>query len=101
MHHDVTLRHYSAYDKIVRKLLTKSVSYAAKHQSPSTCLRPAKRGFAQAGQMSNNIQIPISNAQDAFISDFGHWVIGNYLGFGFWYFPAMAGFGPGYHGVGG
>jgi hypothetical protein len=61
-----------AYEKIVRKLATKGISYAARHQFPSTCLRPAGRGFAQAGQISNNIQNPISNERKAFISDFGH-----------------------------
>jgi hypothetical protein len=62
----------------------------------STCLR--RSGYAQAGQIANNIQIPISNEQNGFVSEFGHLVIGNYwnLGFGYWDFnacliPAMPG----------
>jgi hypothetical protein len=53
-----------------------------KHQSPGTCLR--RSGFAQAGQIPNNIQIPISNDRNGFVSEFGHLVIGNYLEFGIW-----------------
>jgi hypothetical protein len=34
-------------------------------------------------QIPNNAQIPISNDQNAFVSAFGHLVIGNYLGFGY------------------
>jgi hypothetical protein len=52
-------------------------------------------GYAQAGQIPNNIQIPISNdhpfpspprgeGKGEGISNFGHLVIGNYLGFGIW-----------------
>jgi hypothetical protein len=35
-------------------------------------------------QIPNNIQIPISNHQNRFVSEFGHLVIGNYLKFGIW-----------------
>jgi hypothetical protein len=37
-----------------------------------------------AGQIPNNIQVPISNDLNGFVSDFGHWVIENYLEFGIW-----------------
>jgi hypothetical protein len=79
-------------NKIVRKM-DKILATLQKHQSPSTCLR--RSGFAQAGQIPNNIQIPISNDRDGFVSKFGHLVIGNYLGFGCWDFPTKAGFGSG------
>jgi hypothetical protein len=54
-------------------------------------------------QIPNNIQIPISNDQNGFVSEFGHLVIGNYLGFGIWdldigIFPAR-GFGSCYAGL--
>jgi hypothetical protein len=44
----------------------------------------------------NNIQIPTSNDPNGFVSGFGHLVIGDYLGFGYWDFnaclvPAMLG----------
>jgi hypothetical protein len=32
-------------------------------------------------QIPNNIQIPISNDRNGFVSEFGHLVIGNYLEF--------------------
>jgi hypothetical protein len=35
-------------------------------------------------QIPNNIQIPISNDPNGFVSEFGHLVIGNYLEFGIW-----------------
>jgi hypothetical protein len=35
-------------------------------------------------QIPNNIQIPILNDQNGFVSEFGHLVIGNYLEFGIW-----------------
>jgi hypothetical protein len=35
-------------------------------------------------QISNNIQIPISNDPMGVVSEFGHLVIGNYLGFEIW-----------------
>jgi hypothetical protein len=34
-------------------------------------------------QIPNNIQIPILNDRNGFVSEFGHWVIGNYLRFGY------------------
>jgi hypothetical protein len=46
-------------------------------------------------QISNNIQIPISNDPKEFVSEFGHLVIGNYLEFGIW----ILGFGSGYAGL--
>jgi len=47
-------------------------------------------------RIPNNIQISISNDRKGFIPEFGHLVIGNYLGFGDWDFngclvPAMSG----------
>jgi hypothetical protein len=44
-------------------------------------------------QIPNNIQIPISNDPKGFCLEFGHLVIGNYLGFGYWNFIL---FGSGY-----
>jgi hypothetical protein len=43
-------------------------------------------GYAQAGQITNNIQIPILNDQSrrGGILDFGQLVIGDYLEFGIW-----------------
>jgi hypothetical protein len=35
-------------------------------------------------QIPNNIQIQISNDPNGFVSEFGHWVIENYLEFGIW-----------------
>jgi hypothetical protein len=35
-------------------------------------------------QIPNNIQIRISNDPNGFVLEFGHLVIGNYLGFGVW-----------------
>ena len=35
-------------------------------------------------QIPNNIQIPISDNQKGVVWNFGHLVIGNYLGFGVW-----------------
>ncbi len=39
-------------------------------------------GYAQAGQIRNNIQIPIPNGPNGFVSEFDHSVIENYLEFG-------------------
>jgi hypothetical protein len=35
-------------------------------------------------QIPNNIQIPVSNDRNGFVSEFGHLVIGNYFEFGIW-----------------
>jgi hypothetical protein len=35
-------------------------------------------------QIPNNIQSPISNDRKRLVSELGHLVIGNYLGFGIW-----------------
>jgi hypothetical protein len=55
-------------------------------------------------QIPNNIQIPISNDRNVFVSEFGPAVAGLEiiwnLGFGYWDFPAKAGFGSGYAGLG-
>jgi hypothetical protein len=53
-------------------------------------------------QIPNNIQIQISNDPNGFVSEFGPAFggIGNYLEFGYWDFPALAGFGSGYAGLG-
>jgi hypothetical protein len=47
-------------------------------------------------QIPNNIQIPITNDRNGFVSEFGHLVIGNYLELGIW----ILGFGSGYAGRG-
>jgi hypothetical protein len=49
-------------------------------------------------QITNNIQIPISNDQSRHggISDFGHLVIGDYLEFGIWILGFRCLFGSGY-----
>lgn len=43
-------------------------------------------------QIPNNIQIPFLNDPNGVISDFGDWVIGNYLEFGIWILEFDQGF---------
>jgi hypothetical protein len=49
-------------------------------------------------QIPNNIQIPISNDRNGFVSEFSHLVIGNYLEFGIWILGFQCLFGSGYAG---
>ncbi len=48
-------------------------------------------------QTLSKFQTPMSNG---FGSDFGHLVIRDYLGFGYWNFPKTAGFDSAYAGLG-
>jgi hypothetical protein len=50
-------------------------------------------------QIPNNIQIPISNAGNGFVPEFGHLVIGNYLEFGIWILGFQTLFGSGCAGL--
>jgi hypothetical protein len=77
-------------NKIVRKMAISSrlgISYVA--EAPN-----------DKHQIPNNIQIPISNDPNAFVSDFGHLVIGNYLEFEIWILVFKWLFGSGYAGLG-
>jgi hypothetical protein len=51
-------------------------------------------------QIPNNIQIPISNDRNGFVSEFGHLVIGNYLEFGIWILGFRCLLGSSYAGIG-
>jgi hypothetical protein len=67
-------------------------------QMPSTCLR--RSGYAQAGQMPNNIEFPMTKIQKKDTSQvigFGYWNIGLlefvwYLEFGAWDFYLQGAF---------
>ncbi len=60
---------------------------AWKHQITSTRLRPARRDFAQADQITNKFQWSKFQREKSF---FGYLKFGSYLGFAIWYLEFQA-----------